>query len=56
MKRTKSFEKLMVRGPLRELLKMHEHEGSKEWSRHKLVEGASSTSTHQSVICVVPRG
>ena len=56
MKSTKSFEKLAVHGPLRELPKMHEHEGSKEWSRHKSVEGVSLTRTHQSVIRVVPRG
>ena len=56
MKRTKSFEKLTVRGPSRELPKMHKHERSKEWSRHKSVEGASSTSTHESAICVVSRG
>ena len=54
MKRTQSFEKLAVHGPLRELPKMHEHEGSKEWRRHKSVEGASSARTHQSVIRVVP--
>ena len=36
MKRTKSFEKVTVWGPSRELPKMHGHEGSKEWSWHKL--------------------
>ena len=54
MKRMKGFEKLTVRGPSRELPKMREHEGSKEWRRHKSVEGASSARTHQSVIRVVP--
>ena len=56
MKRTKSFMKLVIHGPLRESAKVHEHEGSKEWTRHESIEGASSTNTHQRAICVIPGG